>query len=130
MGAALAFIVTGFLTWREGRKVETDACRLLARETCAQQAGSWDWRAFVGTFSLLFLAELGDKTQLAVLGLSSKPSAAWLAFTSGSLALAVVTAVGVLGGEKLCKWIPQGLLLRLSALAFVMMGALIGVGLI
>ncbi len=128
--AALAFGVMGFLTWREGRRAEAEACELLAGVGCERGAGSWDWRAFAGTFSLLFLAELGDKTQLAVLGLSSKQTSAWLAFAGGSLALTAVTAIGVLGGERLCEWIPKGVLLRLSAVAFLMMGALMSLGLI
>jgi Ca2+/H+ antiporter, TMEM165/GDT1 family len=127
--AALGFIVMGVLIWREARRADAAAeCKLMDDLACAPQPGPWDWRAFGATFSLLFLAELGDKTQLTVLGLSSKHGSPWLAFTGGSLALMAVTAIGVLGGEKLCQFIPQHVILRVSAGAFVVMGVLMGAG--
>ncbi len=128
-GAAVAFMVMGLLIWRETTKAQKeDDCQ--ADLTCTQTERRWDWRAFGSTFSLLFLAELGDKTQLAVLGLSSKQALPWLIFIGGSLALIAVTALGVIGGQQLCRWIPQQLLLRISAGAFVIMGILMGLGIL
>ena len=129
--AAVAFVVMGILIWREAMKAgREEACETIDAAECKTQAGLWDWRAFGATFSLLFLAELGDKTQLAVLGLASKQPTPWIAFTGGSVALTAVTAIGVLGGAKLCEWIPERLLLRISAGAFVVMGALMGFGIL
>lgn len=128
-GAAVAFVVMGLLIWRETTKAQKENdCQ--ADLTCTQTERHWDWRAFASTFSLLFLAELGDKTQLAVLGLSSKQALPWLIFMGGSLALIAVTALGVIGGQQLCRWIPQQLLLRISAGAFVSMGILMGLGIL
>lgn len=127
--AALAFGVMGFLIWREAAKAGMEReCVYPEEGTCDPAARAWDWRAFGATFSLLFLAELGDKTQLTVMGLASKEAAPWLAFTGGALALTTVTAAGVLGGERLCRLIPEQLLLRISAAAFVIMGVLMGFG--
>jgi putative Ca2+/H+ antiporter (TMEM165/GDT1 family) len=127
MGAALAFGVMGLLIWREAAKSDAEAaCELLDEDACESEPWQWNWRAFGATFSLLFLAELGDKTQLAVLGLTSDSSGVWTAFSGASVALIAVTAIGVLGGAKLCEWIPQRLLLRISAAAFVVMGVLMG----
>ncbi len=127
--AAFAFCVMGVLIWREAVKADAlTACEDIQDEACESQVGSWNWRAFGATFSLLFLAELGDKTQLAVLGLASKAPVPWVVFTAGALALTAVTALGVLGGQKLCEWIPERLLLRVSAGAFVVMGVLMGIG--
>jgi putative Ca2+/H+ antiporter (TMEM165/GDT1 family) len=129
--AALAFGVMGLLIWREAVKSGADAaCEIAEEGECEMEPGTWDWRAFGATFSLLFLAELGDKTQLAVLGLASKEPAPWMIFAGGSLALTAVTALGVLGGQKLCEWIPEHVLLRISAGAFVVMGVLMGVGIL
>ncbi len=129
--AAAAFVVMGALIWREAKKADARAeCDLPGEAGCELSRGFWDWRAFGATFSLLFLAELGDKTQLAVLGLASKTPTAWIAFSGGAVALTCVTAIGVLGGEKLCQWIPERLLLRISAGAFVVMGVLMGVGIL
>ena len=131
MAAVAAFVVMGLLIWRGAAKDESEgACELLEDGECETGPWSWDWRIFGGTFSLLFLAELGDKTQLAVLSLSTKESSPWMIFLAGSLALAVVTAIGVLGGRKLCEWIPKQLLMRISAVAFVVMGVFMGLGVI
>ncbi len=128
--AAVAFVVMGALIWREASKSggdADDACELVC-ELEEDHARKWNWQAFGSTFTLLFLAELGDKTQLAVLGLSSKQSAPWVVFAGGALALTVVTGLGVVGGEQLCRWIPEKLLLKISAGAFVVMGILMGLG--
>lgn len=129
--AAVAFIVMGLLIWREARKADARTeCNPSGEAGGELSPGLWDWRAFGTTFSLLFLAELGDKTQLAVLGLASKSATAWIAFSGGAAALICVSAIGVLGGEKLCQWIPERLLLRISAGAFVVMGVLMGLGIL
>ena len=128
--AAVAFVVMGVFIWREAVKNVGEAC-VEAIECVLDEARApkWSWQAFGSTFTLLFFAELGDKTQLAVLGLSSKQSA-WLVFTGGALALTVVTALGVAGGQQLTKWIPETLLLKISAAAFVVMGILMGFGIL
>lgn len=128
--AASAFVVMGVLIWREASKPKDETCALEEGAECLDQKRSWDWKAFGSTFSLLFLAELGDKTQLAVLGLASKQPSVWLIFGGGALALTAVTALGVLGGQQLCKWIPEQLLLKISAGAFVGMGLLMGSGIL
>ena len=131
MVAATAFVVMGLLIWRETAQGESEgACELLEDGECETNPWSWDWRTFGGAFSLLFVAELGDKTQLAVLGLSTHEPSPWMVFLAGSLALVAVTAIGVLGGQKLCEWIPEQLLMRISAVAFVVMGVLVGLGVI
>jgi putative Ca2+/H+ antiporter (TMEM165/GDT1 family) len=86
--------------------------------------------SFRSTFGLLFLAEMGDKTQLAVLSLAAATEAPWAVFWGASLALTAVTAMGVLGGEALRRVIPERVLLRLSALAFVLRGLAMLAGLL
>ena len=137
--AALAFVVMGALVGREAARAQSseagqDAVCTLGDESenegdvdCAP-ASAWDWKAFSSTLGLLFVAELGDKTQLAVLSLAGKYGDTWSVFLGGTLALTLVTALGVLGGQGLCSLIPEHLLLWVSAAAFVMMGALIGFG--
>jgi len=127
--AAAAFVVMGVLIWREAAKSQGEEC--LTDVECVDDAGRarLNWQAFGTTFTLLFFAELGDKTQLAVLGLSSK-QAALPVFAGGALALTVVTALGVIGGQQLTRCIPEKLLLKISAAAFVVMGILMGFGIL
>jgi putative Ca2+/H+ antiporter (TMEM165/GDT1 family) len=134
--AALAFVVMGVLVAREASKVADDVA---VEESCACPVDSepngktrlgWDWKAFGSTLGLLFVAELGDKTQLAVLSLAGKYDAPWTVFLGGALALIVVTALGAIGGQGLCQLIPRKLLLWASAAAFVVMGVLMAVGIL
>ena len=133
--AAAAFVIMGALIWRETARSAGDE----VGEGCGcpedgSEAGSskrvWSWRAFATTLSLLFLAELGDKTQLAVLGLTFKQAAPWAIFAGGALALTSVTALGVVGGQQLCRIVPERTLLRISSAAFIVMGGLMGLGVI
>ena len=87
-----------------------------------------DWRAFFSTFGLLLVAELGDKTQLAVIAQTSKYGRPWAVFLGATLALAAVTALGVLGGQALTLLIPREVLRKLAAVAFVAMGVLVWFG--
>ncbi len=89
---------------------------------------TWDWKVFGSTLGLLFVAELGDKTQLAVLSLAGKHGSPWSVFVGGALALTGVTALGVVGGQGLCRLIPDRILLWSSAIAFVVMGVLMAGG--
>jgi putative Ca2+/H+ antiporter (TMEM165/GDT1 family) len=132
--AALAFLVMGLVVGWEAIKVgrtgqgQVDCASPDDTGVDCEPERGWDWRAFGATFGLLFVAELGDKTQLAVLSLVGRYSSPWMVFLGGSLALTAVTALGVLGGEGLCRLIPEKVLLWASAVAFVLMGALMGVG--
>jgi len=81
-----------------------------------------DWRVFLTTFGTIFLAELGDKTQLATIMMTSKTKLPWSVFTGASLALCLVTLIGVLFGEGLIAAIPQNILKKGAALAFIAIG--------
>ena len=81
-----------------------------------------DWKVFLTTFWTIFLAELGDKTQLAAIMMTSKTKLPLSVFMGASLALCLVTLVGVLWGEGLIAVIPQNTLKKVAALAFVAIG--------
>jgi Ca2+/H+ antiporter, TMEM165/GDT1 family len=125
--AGLAFVIMGVYTWRESRRPqdENDAC-----DPTEGPCPPWNWRAFGSTFTLLFLAELGDKTQLAVMGLASREASLWAVFLGGAAALVAVTALAVAGGQQLCRLVPRAKLLGAAAVLFVAMGLLMGTGLI
>lgn len=81
-------------------------------------------RVLLSTFALLFVAELGDKTQLAVISMTAKHKAPLWIFAGATLALAAVTAIGVLGGELLTRLVPEMVLRKVAAVLFVVMGVL------
>ena len=75
---------------------------------------------FFTTFLLLTMAEFGDKTQLAVVALSSThiPVAVWFGATA---ALATTSALGILAGRTLLQKIPLTLLHRISGTFFLVL---------
>jgi Ca2+/H+ antiporter, TMEM165/GDT1 family len=75
---------------------------------------------FFTTFLLITVAEFGDKTQLAVVALSStsSPVGVWLGST---LALGTTSALGVLAGRKLLQKIPLELLHKIGGIIFLML---------
>ncbi len=75
---------------------------------------------FFTTFLLIAVAEFGDKTQLAVVALSSTalPVAVWLGSTA---ALATTSALGVLAGRTILQKVPLTLLHRLSGAIFLVL---------
>lgn len=81
-------------------------------------------KTFWLTFGTLFLAELGDKTQLAVITLAAKTKQPLWVFIGAVLALACVTLIGVLVGETLVKFVPEAVIKKVAAGAFVVIGIL------
>ena len=84
-----------------------------------------DWKIFGTAFLTLFLAELGDKTQLAVITMTASTESKVSVFLGASLALIVVTLLGVLLGGVLSQYVPTEWLQRIVAVAFIVIGALI-----
>lgn len=82
------------------------------------------FKVFLSTFALLFVAELGDKTQLAVISMTAKHKAPIWIFLGATVALVAVTGLGVAGGELLTRIIPEAILRKVAAVLFVVMGLL------
>lgn len=76
-------------------------------------------------FGLLFLAEIGDKTQLAVLTLTAQYKSPISVFVGASLALVLVTIIGVILGEVVSRYIPVMYIQIVSGLFFVGIGLFI-----
>ncbi|WP_371373078.1 TMEM165/GDT1 family protein [Thalassotalea aquiviva] len=74
---------------------------------------------FFSALLLIFVAELGDKTQLAIatLSITQPPMTIWLTST---LALALTTALGVFAGQKLLTKISTNTLHRVSGMLFLL----------
>jgi putative Ca2+/H+ antiporter (TMEM165/GDT1 family) len=87
-----------------------------------------DWKIFGTAFLTLFLAELGDKTQLAVITMTAKTNSKLSIFLGASLALILVTLIGVLVGGVLAEYVPTEWLQRIVAAAFIIIGVLMLLG--
>ncbi len=84
-----------------------------------------DWRVFMTTFATIFLAEMGDKTQLAAMTMAAETKRPVTVFVSAALALACVSALGVAVGGALGHYLPLEWIRRVAALGFIAIGVLI-----
>jgi putative Ca2+/H+ antiporter (TMEM165/GDT1 family) len=84
-----------------------------------------DWRVLATTFGVIFLAEMGDKTQLAAMTMSAQTKRPWMVFLGASLALVAVSAIGVIVGGVVGNFVPLIWVKRIAALSFIVIGVLI-----
>ena len=83
-----------------------------------------DWKIFLATFGAVFFAELADKTQLVGIGMAAKtgkPLSVWLGSISAYI---IVTAVSILLGALLSKFIKPELIKYVAGSLFVIIGIL------
>ena len=57
-----------------------------------------DWKILSTVFTSVFIAELGDKTQLAAIAMASQTGKPWLVFIGAVAAFAIITFAGVFLG--------------------------------
>ena len=77
---------------------------------------------FFSTFVTIFLAEMGDKTQLTTITLSSTSNKPLAVFMGSSIALILATLLGALAGGSIANLIPNFLLKLLSGIVFLIIG--------
>jgi putative Ca2+/H+ antiporter (TMEM165/GDT1 family) len=77
------------------------------------------------TFLLVFIAELGDKTQLTTMLLSAESNSKAAVFFGSSLALVCSSLLGVLFGSIINKYIPPNIIQTAAAIAFILIGILL-----
>ncbi len=83
-----------------------------------------DWKIFITIFASVFVAELGDKTQLAtMLFAADKQVGRMTVFLAASAALIVASAVGVLAGSLLSEYINEKYLHYIAGVGFIVIGA-------
>ncbi|WP_201223458.1 TMEM165/GDT1 family protein [Halochromatium roseum] len=111
--AAGLFLFFGVRSWQEANQVGDDA------EILARSSGG-----FLQSFSLIFVAELGDKTQLAILALAASTGDLWAVLLGGTLALWSVSLIGILFGCTLLRRLPTQWVHRAAAILFIGFGLL------
>lgn len=94
-------------------------------EDALPDGAEMDWKLFASTFAAVFLAELGDKTQLATLSLSAGARSRWLVFAGASVALVCTSAIAVLVGDALTRVVPLAWVRRGAAVLFIVLGVLL-----
>ena len=82
------------------------------------------WGVMWTTFVALFLAEMGDKTQLLVITLTGETKSPVAVFIGAVAALTLVSLLGVAVGALLGHYIPEKVLKTIAAIAFITIGVL------
>ena len=112
LAAGALFLVFAWKSWQASDEDE-------------DEAGPGDARsAVITSFLMIFMAELGDKTQLALIALAASSGAVWSVFTGATLALWAVSLIGIFVGATLLKNVPKALMHRAAALLFAVFGFL------
>jgi len=83
-----------------------------------------DLRVLFTTFGIIFLAEMGDKTQLAAMTMAAQTKRPWAVFIGASVALAAVSGLGVIVGSVIGDYVPLIWVKRIAAVAFIAIGVL------
>ena len=82
-----------------------------------------NWKLLSTVFTSVFIAELGDKTQLATLLFASDKEISKLTvFAGASLALILTSAIGVLAGGVLSNYVSEKHLHYLAGIGFIAIG--------
>lgn len=82
-----------------------------------------DLKILFTVFGVIFLAELGDKTQLATLLFAAdKGVNKWMVFAGASLALIVASGLGVLAGGVIAQYVPEKILHYIAGAGFIAIG--------
>jgi len=81
------------------------------------------WQTFLSVFGTVFLAEIGDKTQLAtMLYAADAKSAKWWVFLGSASALVVAAGIGVLLGAQLERFVSPRALKLAAGAGFIAVG--------
>jgi len=88
-----------------------------------------DWQSFATVFFTVFVAELGDKTQLATLFYAADPDRSRVGvFVAASAALVLTSAIGVIAGDFLSRYVAASTLEWVAGLGFIAIGVWVLVG--
>lgn len=88
-----------------------------------------DWQLFGLSFTTVFLAEIGDKSQIAAIALSGSSKSPKAVFLGTTAALILASFVGVILGEGIASLLPARLLKALAAIGFALLALRILMGL-
>ena len=81
-----------------------------------------DFPLLISTFLTVFLAELGDKTQLATVAISGTSNRPLAVFLGSSSALVLASLLGAFAGGSVATVIPRDLLQLLASVGFLVIG--------
>ncbi|MCX7919666.1 MAG: TMEM165/GDT1 family protein, partial [bacterium] len=86
------------------------------------------WKLLLSSFLMIFIAELGDKTQLATFTLAAESKSPWLVFLGCGSALLLTTFLAVFFGDLITRFIPMHIMKYLAGIVFIGFGIMMFFG--
>jgi putative Ca2+/H+ antiporter (TMEM165/GDT1 family) len=80
-----------------------------------------DWQLFGLSFITVFLAEIGDKSQLAAIALGGSSQSPRAVFFGSITALILASFLGVIAGGSIAQFLPEKVLKAIAAIGFAFM---------
>ncbi len=99
----------------------TDLAAELPKDDTADQSGAW--QVFGSTAVTIFLAELGDKTQITTLLMTAQSHNPWVVFAGAGSALICTSLLGVLLGRWLATRLDRKTLDRSAGITLLLLAA-------
>ena len=81
-----------------------------------------DLKVLLTTFGIIFLAELGDKTQLAILAFAAESKSRGAVFLGSSAALVLTSLLAVVFGSVVGRFVPANFIRTGAGVLFVILG--------
>ena len=81
-----------------------------------------DFPLLLSTFLTVFLAELGDKTQLATVAISGTSNRPLAVFIGSSSALVLASLIGAIAGGSMANVVPAEVLQLIASVGFLVIG--------
>jgi putative Ca2+/H+ antiporter (TMEM165/GDT1 family) len=125
LGAGTLFVLLGLLTlWSAVKGEGDDQEEIRGARFWRLVATGRPWAVSGGSFGLLFLAEMGDKSQLAVIGLAGQTGQPGGVFLGAAAALALLTLVAAVVGRVVVRLIPVRWVSAFAGALFLLVGGL------
>ena len=84
-----------------------------------------DWKTSLTVFAMIFLAELGDKTQLTTMVLAAQTRSPLAVFIGSATALVITSLLGVVFGEAVTRLVPARIIRLLAGGLFIVIGVVL-----
>jgi putative Ca2+/H+ antiporter (TMEM165/GDT1 family) len=126
---AAGFVSPGALRYGLALCFFAFAIWLLIPDKADEEKASYRFGPFLSSLFVFFLAEMGDKTQLATIALAARYESIVLVTIGSTLGMLAANGLAVFFGDRLTRRIPITLIHRLSAALFVLYGVGILIGL-
>ena len=119
-----------WLRWALGASFLAVAAWMLGPDEidAVRVVGSSRLGAFGITVLAFFVAEMGDKTQIATVMLAAKFDSVWLVTAGTTLGMMLANVPAVLLGERVTRWLPVHWVHRIAAAVFAVLGVLVLAG--